>query len=40
MKQVYELGQKVWAFKQQGDGFVKTCGIVVLAEINSSGYTQ
>lgn len=38
--QIYELGQKVWAFKQQGDGFVKTSGVIVLAEINTSGYIQ
>lgn len=40
MKQIYELGQVVWAFKQQGENFVKTSGIVRQAEINKSGYVQ
>lgn len=40
MKQVYELGQKVWAFKQEGEGFVKTSGVIRMAEINKSGYVQ
>lgn len=40
MKQVYELGQKVWAFKQEGNGFAKACGIVRMVEINKSGYMQ
>lgn len=40
MKQQYELGQKVWAFKQEGNGFLKACGIVHMAEINKSGYIQ
>ncbi len=40
MYQIYELGNTVWCFKQQGDGFVKTSGIVRMAEINKSGYIQ
>lgn len=40
MKQIYELGQIVWAFKQQGEDYVKTSGIVRQAEINKSGYVQ
>ena len=40
MKQIYELGQVVWAFKQQGDDFVKTSGVIRMAEINTSGYVQ
>lgn len=40
MKQKYELGTAVWAFKQEGQGFVKTSGIVKKAEINSGGYVQ
>lgn len=38
--QKYKLGQKVWAFKQQGDDFVKTSGVIQMAEINKSGYIQ
>ena len=39
--QQYELGQKVWAFKQEGDDkFVKTSGVIKMAEINKSGYVQ
>lgn len=40
MKQQYNLGDKVFAFKQQGDGFVKACGVIVKAEINTGGYIQ
>ena len=40
MNQIYALGTGVWCFKQQGDGFVKTSGIVRMAEINKSGYIQ
>lgn len=40
MKQIYQLGQLVWAFKQEGDNFVKTSGFVRMVEINKSGYTQ
>lgn len=40
MKQIYELGETVWAFKQEGDNFVKTSGIIRMAEINKSGYVQ
>lgn len=39
-KQKYNLGDKIWCFRQQGDGFVKTSGVVKMAEINSAGYIQ
>lgn len=39
-KQKFELGQKVWAFKQEGEGFVKAFGVVRMVEINKSGYIQ
>ena len=38
MKQKFELGQKVWAFKQQGDTLKKAFGIVQSAEIDNSGF--
>ncbi len=38
MKQQFELGQEVWAFKQQGESLVKAHGIVQQAEIDKSGY--
>lgn len=38
MKQIYELGQKVWAFKQQGKDMLKVCGVVQSAEIDASGF--
>lgn len=39
-KQIYKLGETVWAFKQEGDNFAKTSGIIRMAEINKSGYIQ
>lgn len=36
--QKFELGQIVWAFKQQGQAIVKACGIIQQAEIDKSGY--
>ena len=36
--QQYELGQAVWAFKQQGQSLVKVHGIVQQAELDKSGY--
>ncbi len=38
MKQKFELGQEVWAFKQQGKDLVKSCGIVQTAELDASGF--
>lgn len=38
MKQKFELGQKVWAFKQQGKELVKMTGVIQSAEIDASGY--
>lgn len=40
MKQQFELGTLVWAFKHDGDKFLKATGVVKLAEINKSGYVQ
>jgi hypothetical protein len=36
--QKFELGQKVWAFKQQGDTLKKAFGIIQSAEIDDSGF--
>lgn len=36
--QKYELGQTVWAFKQQGKKLVKSCGIIQTAELDESGF--
>lgn len=38
MKQKFELGTKVWCFKQQGKDLVKMFGIVQCAEIDASGF--
>lgn len=38
MKQQFELGQKVWAFKQQGKEMKKVFGVVQSAEIDASGF--
>lgn len=38
MKQKFELGQKVWAFKQQGKELKKVFGIVESAQIDASGF--
>lgn len=38
MKQKYELGTKVWAFKQQGKDLVKSFGVIQSAEIDGSGF--
>lgn len=38
MKQKFELGQKVWAFKQQGKDLIKLSGIIQAAEIDQSGF--
>lgn len=38
MKQQYNLGDKVFAFKQQGQGIVKAFGIVQAVELDKSGY--
>ena len=38
MKQKFELGQKVWAFKQQGKELKKVLGIVQCAKIDASGF--
>lgn len=38
MLQKYELGTKVWCFKQQGQGIVKAFGIVQAVELDKSGY--
>ena len=37
-KQQYELGQKVWAFKQAGKTLVKWTGVIQCAEIDASGF--
>ena len=37
-KQQYELGTKVWVFKQQGKDLVKSFGVIQSAEIDSSGF--
>ena len=36
--QQFELGQAVWAFKQQGQSLVKVHGIVQQVELDKSGY--
>lgn len=36
--QKFELGQKVWAFKQQGKELVKSFGVIQAAEIDQSGF--
>lgn len=38
MKQTFELGQKVWAFKQQGKELKKVFGVVESAQIDASGF--
>lgn len=38
MKQKFELGTKVWAFKQQGKELKKVFGVVQSAEIDASGF--
>lgn len=38
MKQKFELGQKIWAFKQQGKDLVKWEGVIQSAEIDASGF--
>lgn len=38
MKQKFELGQKVWAFKQIGKDLKKAFGIVQTAELDESGF--
>lgn len=38
MKQLYELGQKVWCFKQQGKDLIKAFGVVQTAELDQSGF--
>lgn len=38
MKQKFELGQKVWAFKQQGKELKKVFGVVESAQIDASGF--
>ena len=38
MKQKFELGQKVWAFKQQGKELKKVLGIVECVKIDASGF--
>lgn len=38
MKQKFNLGDKVWAFKQQGRELVKWAGIIQSAEIDASGF--
>lgn len=38
MKQKFELGQKVWAFKQQGKELKKAFGIIQTAELDQSGF--
>ena len=38
MKQKFELGTKVWAFKQQGKDLVKSFGVIQSAEIDASGF--
>ena len=37
-KQQYELGTKVWAFKQQGKDLIKSFGVIQSAEIDGSGF--
>lgn len=36
--QKYSLGQKVWAFKQQGQALVKAFGVIQQVELDKSGY--
>lgn len=38
MKQKFNLGDKVWAFKQQGKELKKAYGVVQSAEIDDSGF--
>lgn len=38
MLQQYELGQKIWAFKQQGRDLIKMAGVIQCAEIDQSGF--
>lgn len=38
MKQTFELGQKVWGFKQQGKDLKKVFGVVQSAKIDASGF--
>lgn len=38
MLQKYELGTKVWCFKQQGKDLVKMSGVIQSAEIDASGF--
>lgn len=38
MKQKFELGQKVWGFKQQGKELKKAFGIIESVEIDASGF--
>lgn len=37
-KQKFELGQKVWAFKQQGSTLKKAPGVIQSAKIDASGF--
>lgn len=36
--QKFELGQKVWCFKQQGKDLFKAFGVIQSAEIDASGF--
>lgn len=38
MKQKFELGQKVWAFKQVAKELKKAFGIIQTAELDASGF--
>lgn len=38
MKQKFNLGDTVWAFKQQGRELVKWAGVIQSAEIDASGF--
>ena len=38
MLQKYELGTKVWCFKQQGKELIKMAGVIQCAEIDGSGF--
>jgi hypothetical protein len=38
MLQKYELGTKVWCFKQQGKDLLKMNGVIQCAEIDGSGF--
>ena len=38
MKQKFNLGDTVWAFKQQGKELKKAYGVVQSAEIDASGF--